>query len=91
MFVGHRSHRKDPEDLPSFGDLVDNEADLHRLFNESGASLTLAPDDTKASLISTLQSGAGLLYIVAHGTEDDGIDIMNVAALISTVCSQISS
>ena len=74
MFVGHRSPRTDPEDLPSFGDLVDNEADLHHLFNESGTTLTLAPDDTKASLISALQSGSGLLYIVAHGTEYGGIE-----------------
>lgn len=74
MFIGHRSPRTDHEDLPSFGDMVDNEADLHRLFNESGTTLTLAPDDTKASLISTLKSGAGLLYIVAHGTEHGGIE-----------------
>ena len=74
MFVGHRDPRTDPGDSASFGDLVDNEADVHRLFTESGTTLTLAPDDTKASLINTLRSGAGLVYIVAHGTEDGGIE-----------------
>lgn len=53
---------------------MDNEADLHRFFSESGAALTLAPDDTKASFISALQSGGGLLYIAAQGTEDGGIE-----------------
>ena len=54
MFVGHRDPRTDPGDSASFGDLVDNEADVHRLFTESGTTLTLAPDDTNASLINTL-------------------------------------
>ena len=36
--------------------------------------MELAQDDSKASLIRTLQSGAGLVYIVAHGTEDGGIE-----------------
>ena len=74
MFVGHREPGKQEDEQASFADMVAKEDELHRLFGETGATLMLAPDDTKASLISTLRSGAGLVYIVAHGTEDSGIE-----------------
>ncbi len=73
MFVGHREPGKQEDEQASFADMVAKEDELHRLFGETGATLMLSPDDTKASLINTLRSGAGLVYIVAHGTEDGGI------------------
>lgn len=74
MFVGHRETGKQEDGQASFADMVAKEEELHRLFGETGAVLELAQDDSEASLIRTLQSGAGLVYIVAHGTEDSGIE-----------------